>query len=298
MRANEDGIRADIDIEFLHDYRVATRRTRSALSQIKDVFPAADVARFRQDFADLGELSNELRDLDVYLLSEPEYRDMLPLAIRNDITPLFDYLRSRRPQALRRVIDHLNSAAYRRLLSEWEAYLEEPPSSSSARPNAARPVIDLACERISKRYRGVIKDGSFLLEHPNDDLMHPLRIECKKLRYLIEFFSSLFPPKKVSALVSQLKRLQDNLGEFNDLSVQQLKLLDISAQLPLHDANSRRTLVAIGALVKSLAHRQQVVRSDFAQTFTDFASPDNQAQYRKLFASKPQGISDDDDRPV
>ena len=41
LRINEDGVRKDLDSEFLHDFRVAVRRTRSALSQIKGVFPAA-----------------------------------------------------------------------------------------------------------------------------------------------------------------------------------------------------------------------------------------------------------------
>jgi CHAD domain-containing protein len=168
-----------------------------ALSQIKDVFPAQDVARFRQDFAALGEVSNELRDLDVYLLSEQVYRDMLPPAIQDDITPLFDYLRLRRPQALRRVIDYLDSSAYLHLLEEWEAFLNEPLSLSSAEPNSSRPAIELARERIYKRYRNIIKDGNLLLHHPDDALMHPLRIQCKKLRYLMEFFASLFPPKQI-----------------------------------------------------------------------------------------------------
>ena len=40
LEANVEGTRADLDSEFLHDLRVATRRTRSALSQIKAVLPA------------------------------------------------------------------------------------------------------------------------------------------------------------------------------------------------------------------------------------------------------------------
>jgi CHAD domain-containing protein len=298
MRANEEGIRADFDIEFLHDYRVAIRRTRSALSQIKDIFPAQAVARFRQDFADLGELSNELRDLDVYLLAEQAYRDMLPAAIKDDISPLFEYLRSRRPQALQRVIDQLDSPAYANFIAQWEAFLDEPLSTSTAAPNADRPVFELAQARIHKRYRNIIKDGTYLLEHPSDELMHPLRIECKKLRYLIEFFASLFPPRSVSTLVNQLKMLQDNLGEFNDLIVQQNYLLNISEQLPLPDIGSRRTLVAIGALVQSLEHQQQIVRAEFAKTFTSFASSDNKKRYRKLFTSRIEDPPHADDRPV
>ncbi len=65
MRANEAGIIADLDTEFLHDYRTAVRRTRSALSLIPNVFPPEVTAHYRDAFAQLGQRTNRLRDLDV-----------------------------------------------------------------------------------------------------------------------------------------------------------------------------------------------------------------------------------------
>lgn len=50
MRANRQGIIDDIDSEFLHDFRVSVRRTRSALSQLKGVLDPEMEARARQDF--------------------------------------------------------------------------------------------------------------------------------------------------------------------------------------------------------------------------------------------------------
>src|SRR5262245_9956070 len=44
LTANEPGLRADLDTEFLHDFRVAVRRTRSLLRQVRNVFPAPVVA--------------------------------------------------------------------------------------------------------------------------------------------------------------------------------------------------------------------------------------------------------------
>jgi CHAD domain-containing protein len=284
IRANEAGIRSDIDIEFLHDYRVAIRRTRSALSQIKDVFPEGITARYKQDFSYLGKFTNKLRDLDVYLISEDRYRDMLSPVMREDISPLFDYLRAQREQALMDVLQVLDSGDYERILLDWEAYLNEPISEISTAVNSGLPIIDLARQRIYKRYRRVIKDGEYILDHPQDDLMHRLRIECKKLRYLIEFFASLFPRKKVALLIKQLKTLQDNLGEFNDLSVQQTYLLNIADELPSNDNLTRRALVATGFLIDSLAHQQQIVKAAFAKTFTGFASSTNQELYHHLFA--------------
>ena len=57
IKLNEEGIVKDIDIEFLHDFRVAVRRTRSALSQIKGVLPAEDTEHFKQRFSRLGKMT-------------------------------------------------------------------------------------------------------------------------------------------------------------------------------------------------------------------------------------------------
>ena len=104
MKTNESFIEKDLDTEFLHDYRVAIRRTRSALSQIKNVFPKETTARFKKDFSYLGKLSNDLRDLDVYLLEEDTYRSKLPTALQEGLPPLFSYLRKKRTEALKQFI--------------------------------------------------------------------------------------------------------------------------------------------------------------------------------------------------
>ena len=122
----------------------------------------------------------------------------------------------------------------------------------------------------------MIKDGDYILTHTQDELLHALRIECKKLRYLMEFFTSLFPRKKMTRLIKQLKRLQDNLGEFNDLSVQQEYLMHMAEELPIDEARSRKALVATGYLVENLGYKQKRVKANFADTFTEFASPANQ----------------------
>ena len=133
MKANEAGIKADIDTEYLHDYRIAIRRTRSALSQIRNVFPTEVTEHFKQEFRTLGQLTNQLRDLDVYLLSEGEFQARLPEAMREDIVPLFDYLRLLRKRALEGVIEGLLSSEYARAMNEWEEFLNEPVPKKTRR---------------------------------------------------------------------------------------------------------------------------------------------------------------------
>lgn len=286
MRINEVNIEKDLDTEFLHDFRVAIRRTRSALGQIKNVFPMGTTNRFKKDFAFVGELSNQLRDLDVYLLKEDTYKAMLPPVLRNDIDPLFEYLRQKRSKALQNVLNGLRSKKYGKILHDWEAFLNEQRKDSKTAANAKLPVIYLARKRIYMKYRGVVKAGNLIIENTEDEMLHALRIQCKKLRYLMEFFSSLFPRKKINVLIEQLKKLQGNLGDFNDLCVQEDYLFNITKKLPTTHQQFKKTLVAIGSLIGTLDRERQTVKDAFAKTFIDFASPTNRKLFRELFASK------------
>ncbi|MCP4630896.1 MAG: CHAD domain-containing protein [bacterium] len=283
MRINEVNIEKDLDTEFLHDFRVAIRRTRSALGQIKNVFPIGSTNRFKKDFAFAGKLSNQLRDLDVYLLKKDTYKASLPLVLRNDIDPLFEYLRKKRAKALQNVVRGLKSKKYVKILQDWEAFLSKPRQDTATASNAELPIADLARNRIYKKYRSVVKAGNLIIENTEDEMLHVLRIQCKKLRYLMEFFSSLFPRKKINVLIEQLKKLQDNLGDFNDLCVQEEYLLNITRKLPATHQQLKKTLVAIGSLIGTLDRERQAVKDAFAKTFTDFASPSNRKLFRELF---------------
>jgi len=286
MRINEANIEKDLDTEFLHDFRVAIRRTRSALGQIKDVFPMEKTNRFKKDFAFVGELSNQLRDLDVYLLKEDIYRAMLSPVLQNDIDPLFEYLRQKRSKALQNVLSGLRSKKYAKILHDWETFLNEPRKDSKTADSAKQPVIYLARKRIYIKYRGIVKAGNLIIENTEDEMLHVLRIQCKKLRYLMEFFSSLFPRRKINVLIEQLRKLQDNLGDFNDLCIQEEYLLNITRELSATRHRLKKTLVAIGSLIGTLDRERQAVKDAFAKAFTDFASPENKKLFRELFASK------------
>jgi CHAD domain-containing protein len=276
IQTNAPYIPQDIDTEFLHDFRVALRRTRSAISQFKDVLPAAAVARFRADLKTAAQWTNELRDLDVYLLAEPTYQAMLPDFMQPDMAPLFAYLRRKRKKALRTAVAALRSPAYQQIMADWEAFLHITPQDAQA-----TSILPLAQQRIYKRYRRIIKQGQHILLTGGEAEMHALRIECKKLRYLLEFFATLFPPENMALLIGQLKTLQTNLGNINDLHVQEATLLRLANELPLPE--SRSTLLAMGALVAHLHQQRAQARELFTAAFTQFAIPQNRQLLRQLF---------------
>ena len=65
MQQNENGIIKDIDTEFLHDFRVAARKSRSLLSQVKGVLKPEISSKLQGHLKTLGRMTNDLRDLDV-----------------------------------------------------------------------------------------------------------------------------------------------------------------------------------------------------------------------------------------
>jgi CHAD domain-containing protein len=280
---NEAGTRTGTDTEFLHDFRVAIRRTRSALTQIKAVFPKRIVERYKADFAWLGLITSPSRDLDVYLLNFDEYRDSLPATMQADIEPLRDFLVRHQETEHKALVKALDSARYRRLVGNWRNFLEQPVNERSTLKNAGRPVIDVACERIWRIYRRAIREGNAInAESPADDL-HELRKTCKKLRYLMEFFQSLYPAARIKELIRVLKTLQDNLGNFQDYEVQVMTLKKFSHQMVAEGGVSPDTLLAMGMLIDGLERRQHQAREEFAGRFANFNLQENRDRFRKLF---------------
>ena len=285
MLENVDGTRIGTDTEFLHDFRVAIRRTRSALTQIKAVFPKRVIDRYKAEFAWLGQMTSPSRDLDVYLLSFDEYRNSLPADMQADIEPLREFLIRHQKIEHKALLKALDSARYRRLISSWRQFLEEPVNERSTLNNAGRPVIRVASERIWRVYRRAIREGDAITTNSPADDLHELRKTCTKLRYLMEFFQSLYPGGELKSLIRVLKTLQDNLGDFQDYEVQDATLKDFSHKMVAEGKVPPDTLLAMGMLIDGLERRQHQAHEEFAGRYAGFSARDHQDRFRQLFAS-------------
>jgi CHAD domain-containing protein len=280
LRANVAGVIADHDTEFLHDFRVAIRRTRSALAQLKGVLPETTVDGFRTEFRWLGSLTNPCRDLDVYLLEMDAFRGTVGDSAEA-LGPLERLLEVERQRALGDIRSGLRSRRFRRLLDGWQEFLESPPLGGEPPPNAARPVRGLASQKIWKAYRRMRRRGLDLGDSPSLEALHRLRIDGKKLRYLLEFFRGLYGHAEIEPLVEQLKLLQDILGGINDLRVQQQRLHELAHRQEL--AGEVETLLAMGRLAGALQQRQDRLRADLTGVFPLFAGAEGRSLYRQLF---------------
>jgi len=284
LEANIDGAKANLDPEFLHDLRVATRRTRSALTQIKGVFPPDLVEDYKGRFAWVQQVTGPVRDLDVYLLDFDSYQARLPAPLRSHLEPMREFLTVHYDVDHKAMVRALGSAKFSRLLKSWRAFLEAPAPERSTAPNAMRPSKEVASSRIWRMYRRVRKEGGAITPSSPPEELHELRKSCKKLRYLLEFFISLYPKKPVGSLVKILKVLLDNLGRFQDLAVQALHLREMAQQMRDEGRAETETLLTMGVLVGDLFSQQMQARIEFSRIFADFDKQENQLIFRELFA--------------
>lgn len=286
MEINEDGVRRDLDIEFLHDFRVAIRRTRVLLSHLETLLPGEILEAYRSEFAWLGGVTGPTRDLDVQLFEYPEYLAMLAPEYREDLQALHSLIQSRRESERKALLKALASVRYRRLRQNWRKFLENDGAHWRELPTARRPAIESARKLIWRRYDKVLKRGGRLQADAPDEAFHALRKECKKLRYLMEFFSSLFPGRDIKALIKVLKRLQDNLGGYQDLCILIDDLSNDSEQLREAPVCDNRTLRAIGMLVEALKTSKHEVHGEFVGVYDHFARKQHRQRFKSMFKPK------------
>ncbi|NTW11154.1 MAG: CHAD domain-containing protein, partial [Chlorobiaceae bacterium] len=286
MKANEEGVKKNIDPEFLHDFRVAIRRTRSLLRQLKGVFSPEETERFLCGFTELGKRSNSLRDCDVYLHHKGTYFNSLPDFLQPPLTRFFTELESSRKKHHRQFCRYLDSETYRNFFDDWTGFLANPhlPDPEKA-PEAALPTFNIASSGIRKAWKKVVRRGRLACGETTDDELHELRIDCKKLRYLLEFFSSVYPHETIAPVVRQLKELQENLGTFVDYSVQVRFLQERLNSLNTAPGN-HLFAAATGGLITVLCMKKEETRADFHKAFRTFDQEETRQRFTELLGKK------------
>jgi CHAD domain-containing protein len=307
LEVNVDGVLRDIDTEFLHDLRVAVRRTRAAIKLIGDALglPDADYDRFAAEFKWLGDQTTPVRDLDVHLLDFDVMASRLRAAKEDDLVPFRTFLQGRRGREFRALTRCLRSERFTQLTTQWRATLTEIRDNSNkggrrgraSRAPAAEETLtarQLAVERTRQAFRKVSRRGAAITPDSPPESLHDLRKRCKELRYALEFFAPLHDKAAYSAVIGDLKKLQDCLGDFQDNEVQIEEIRALAGAMiaagPVFNGAALPvgTLLAMGELTAGLAASQQAARAAFEARFAAFASPEAQHHMAVLLAREAQ----------
>ncbi|MEQ8234147.1 MAG: CHAD domain-containing protein [Gammaproteobacteria bacterium] len=203
MQANERGIRDDLDSEFLHDFRVALRRARALLQSFGDVLP--DATALREGCAWLSRETSLLRDLDVWLAALDDGATSASPALQA-------LLLARRRREHARLARLLGGRRYARFQAEWQAWLERLVTA----PAPAAPLRALVDTALRRRHRRLCRRRRGHGDALPWEVLHEIRKDVKKLRYLLDAFASLYPRKRVRPLIESLKAVQALAGEVCD----------------------------------------------------------------------------------
>lgn len=284
VEANVPGTLADLDTEFLHDLRVAVRRSRSVLRELAGAFAPEPLARQRAALKWIQSITGPTRDLDVQLLEWDHLLAGVPADRHPALEPVRVLLERHRAAALRALKRELRGAAYRDAWAAYRAFLDGKQGPAGERPDAKRPIAEVAGRRIRRIYARMAAMGDAIDEHSPAEHLHDLRKRGKELRYMLEFFGGLWPADVVKPMVRSLKGLQDVLGLHQDREVQADHLRELADELATQ-VGGPEALLVLGVLVDRLQVEQHEARSHFADTFADFASEEQRALVKRTFRS-------------
>jgi triphosphatase len=210
------------DPDAVHQMRVAMRRLRAAISLFRDVTADAGRESVKTELKWIANALGAARDLDVFLgKTLGPLRDANPGAA--DLSELAAAIEARRDKAYDKALEAVASPRFRALVLDTAAWIETGAWLGTGHPALRdRPVEAFAAKELSRRAKKVSRRGAGL-EHLDPEARHRVRIEIKKLRYAAEFFASLFDgkakTKRRKSFLSALERLQDVLGDLNDIAV-------------------------------------------------------------------------------
>ena len=240
FRLNQALIIAERDPAALHQARVAIRRLRTAFTLFRPAIRQGSLEPLKSEIKAFIEPFGVARNLDVYLDKHGEelgWRDQRKL-------------QSARSDSYDQVIDALNSQQMRDMLVdlvEWTA------SADWQRKASAEPISRFAERRLNAAWRKVKRGGSRMGELEEQQL-HRLRIDIKKLRYSAEFLAPLYRKKRVRAFATSLEAMQDCLGLVHDDMVSRQIVVDYAlAESGRTDISQRsRQLTKMGTRFKRL----------------------------------------------
>lgn len=266
---NREGTMARADPEFLHELRIAVRRSRTLLTEGKKVLPRASVDPAREHFRWLGDLTGPARDLDVYLLEWDRYTTPLGADVTDALAPMRALLEERRDTAHDHLDRELAVPATIQWMDTWRRSLAELSTAGSEGSHADRPLGWVVSKRIERAQQRLVVHGRAIGPGSPAAQVHALRKDAKKLRYLLECFGDICPERPRRRFVRRLKALQENLGEYQDAAVHVALVRELADDLHARGADVR-TLLAMGRLTERLEQLASTTREEFDQRFAAY----------------------------
>jgi triphosphatase len=262
------------DPEGVHQMRVGLRRLRAGMSLFGILLHDPQTVAIKTELKWLASELGPARELEVLV-----NRVVGPIKKQRrrwrGMPSLSREIAERRDAALKRAQDTVQSTRFRALTLEVAAWLETGqwtnPQDDLIRDLGDLPITAFAAEQLARRWRKVRKKGRALAQLDASG-RHKFRIQAKQLRYATEFFASLFTRRRAvkrrKQFVAALERLQDGLGDLNDIAVHEKRITELGIR---RRRSNRSRVFAAGLLTGREDARIEAAMTAAAQAYTDLA---------------------------
>ncbi len=263
MLKNEDGSRTGEDIESIHDMRVAIRRMRSTLRLLSSYYKRGTVRYFSRELRQIGWTLGEVRDLDVLIENLQVYLKSAKRSQQTKLRAAIAELDQQRTEARNELNDLLDSRAYRRFVKTFSDFLTTPEAEakSSAKDGIVPLQVRLVLPGLIYDRVAAVRAYNEVLGQADITTLHALRIEFKRLRYTVSLFEEVLGPQ-IGEFIKEIKTLQDNLGNMNDVTSARTRLQNLSEE---HQPS-------LAGYLTHLDEQELALRGQFGELWTQFNS--------------------------
>jgi CHAD domain-containing protein len=217
MVENEKGTKLGVDIEALHDMRVAIRRMRTAIGLFRNFYDPEFVMMLHKNLRKAGKSLGQVRDLDILIQMLDHDFNVGKPSTSSENAMFYHSLRNswieERVEAREKMLSYLSGKKYHRLKNLLAGFIQTTTYDKDDF-EMSPPATQLLQEMASERFQNV---AAFERIFPSPSLtqLHELRIAVKQLRYTIEFFRNILG-EEADICITILKGIQDYFGDVND----------------------------------------------------------------------------------
>ena len=237
---HDPGVRLGGDIEDVHQARVAARRLRSDLRTFRKLLDPERASPLRDELQWLGAELGHVRDADVLLERLQHQATLLPAVDARAVAGLLRRLEAQRKTAGATLLAALDSDRYRRLLDLLVEAIERPPVNDDAFAQARGALPDI----VRGPWKHLRDAVDALVEHPEDEALHDIRIRAKRARYAAEAAAPVMG-KPAQRFAKAVAGVQSVLGDLQDAVVAEDWLRNAGSKGPAAQALVAGQLIAV-----------------------------------------------------
>ncbi len=271
-------LKADEDVEYVHQLRVGTRRADAALRIFSGCLPKKAYRRGRRSLRKIRRAAGAARDWDVFLAELDRRERDADAKHRGGLEFLMGYALGRRAAASLEL-----EAVHGEESPTFEMFLVRTLEAIRApdEPSGAALLVDLARPMLFERLKGL--EQAALADTTDYPALHQVRIAGKHLRYAMEVFADCFDPTFRQTLYPRIEQLQEILGRANDSHVAVERLTDLRERLRLACSTSwPRLQPGFEQLLRSHQRRLPQERRRFVQWWNQWHPTGSEAVMTSL----------------